>query len=246
MSSQTRPKVHPADWTPERISSFWDNYASIPHFRNRYFSLSCGEGVLEFADKFVSKDGLYLDYGCGRGDLMKVLLRRGRRCMGMDSSIENVLTVNEAFAGQALFAGAYSSAARDGLPGAADTVTLVEVVEHMPRRFAPLFLRQVADRMKTGGRIVITCPNAENIVKAEVLCPECGCCFHPVQHMQSLTPGDVAALAEEAGFRTVHAGATRFRRVGESRFVGGLLAGWYSLIRKAPHLVYIGEKRAEG
>lgn len=236
------PRVHPAAWSSDQITNFWDNYGSIPHFRQRFFSLNCGAGILEFAERFVPPQGLFLDYGCGQGDLMQVLLDRGRRCMGVDSSPENVRNANERFASTPGFLGAFSSSS-PGLPSEPTTVMLVEVIEHLPRSVAVEFLRGVAALVPTAGQIVITCPNGEDIAQAEVLCPECGCCFHPVQHMQSLRPADVAVLAASAGFEKIYVGATRFRRKGEIRIVSAVLAGWYALTRRSPHLVYVGRKR---
>lgn len=242
MSGSGRPAVHPADWTLERVSAFWDNYASVPHFRERFFSLTCGEGILEFVDRFVASQGVFLDYGCGQGDLMQILLARGRRCIGVDSSPENVRLVTEKLTGQPGFLGTYL-ASQAKLPVTPDTAMVVEVIEHMPRSFAVDFLRGVGAFLPAGGHVVITCPNQEDIARAEVLCPECACRFHPVQHMQSLAPSDVAALAESAGFDRVYAGATRFRRKGQSRLARGILAAWYAVIGQSPHLVYVGRKR---
>ena len=240
--SSDRPRVHPAEWSTEQITAFWDNYASIPHFRSRFFSLTWSEGVLEFAERFVSSKGVFLDYGCGQGDLIQVLLARGRRCMGVDSSPENIRITRGRFADHAGFLGTFATP-HSQLPEVPDTVTLIEVVEHMPRAAAGDFLRGIAELLPRGGHIVVTCPNHEDIVAAEVLCPECGCCFHPVQHMQSLVPSDVVTLANAAGFDTVFAGATRFRRKGELRLVRTIIVGWCSVVRRLPHLVYIGRKR---
>jgi hypothetical protein len=97
--------------------------------------------------------------------------------------------------------------------------------------------------LPAGGHILVSCPNQEDIGGAEVLCPECGCCFHPVQHMQSLAPADVAALASDAGFETVFAGATRLRRRGESRIYASFLATMVGLFGRPPHLIFVGRKR---
>jgi len=117
------------------------------------------------------------------------------------------------------------------------------VIEHMPRVMAADFLRAIGALLPAGAHIFVSCPNKEDIAAAEVLCPECACCFHPVQHMQSLAPADVAALANEAGYDTVFAGATRFRRRGESRLYNSLVVAWYMLIGRLPHLVFVGRKR---
>jgi len=240
--SSNRPVVHPADWTAERVATFWDNYASIPHLRARFFSLTWGEGILEFAERFVPTKGVFLDYGCGQGDLTQVLLQRDRRCMGVDSSPEGIRITRQRFTNDAAFLGAFLTP-HPQLPAVPDTVMLVEVIEHMPRTVAGDFLRGIAALLPQGGHVVVTCPNRENIVDAQVLCPECGCCFHPVQHMQSLAPSDVATLAEGAGFDTVYAGATRFRRKGELGFIRAIIVGWYWVFRCLPHLVYIGRKK---
>jgi hypothetical protein len=236
------PRVHLPAWTPEQITSFWDNYQSVPHFQTRWFSLTCGPGIVDFAERHVPKSGVILDYGCGRGDLMEILLARGRRCMGADSSPQNVLNTQKRFSSHAGFLGTFQTP-NPTLPTQPDTAFVIEVIEHMPRTAAADFLRGIGALLPAGGHIFVSCPNQEDIVAAEVLCPECGCCFHPVQHMQSLAPADVAALAGDAGFDTVFAGATRFRRRGENRVVGALLAGWSALLGRAPHLVFVGRKR---
>lgn len=240
--SQAGPRVHPPAWTPEQITTFWDNYQSVPHFQTRWFSLSCGPGIVDFAERFVDKQGVFLDYGCGRGDLMELLLAGGRHCIGVDSSPANVRTTQGRFEGRPGFLGAFQTP-DPALPTQPNTAMVVEVIEHMPRTMATDFLRGIAALLPPGGHIFVSCPNKEDIRAAEVLCPECGCCFHPVQHMQSLAPQDVAALANDAGFDTVLAGATRFRRNGESRIYGSLLAAWYTLTRQLPHLVFVGRKR---
>jgi SAM-dependent methyltransferase len=238
-----RPPVHTPDWTPEQIAAFWDNYGSIPHFRQRFFSLSWGVGILAIAEKFMPRDGVILDYGCGRGDLMQPMIDGGHRVMGCDASPDSVRTVAERFAGKPNFLGAFvpSDAAK---PADADVVTLVEVIEHLPPPAVPGLLAALAAHLKPGGHVIITCPHKENLQAAEVLCPECACRFHPVQHLQSLAPADVAAVAEAAGFRTMFARATRLRRKGESALLSAIIAAGARLVAQAPHLVYVGQKPA--
>src|SRR6188508_1739273 len=95
--SRSAPRVHPPAWTLEQITNFWDNYQSIPHFQTRWFSLTCGPGIVDFADRHIGKQGLVLDYGCGRGDLMELLLADGRRCVGVDGSPQNVRKTQSRF-----------------------------------------------------------------------------------------------------------------------------------------------------
>src|SRR5262245_2354150 len=104
--SSNGPRVHVPAWTPEQITRFWDNYQSIPHFQTRRFSLTCGPGIVDVADRYVAKQGVVLDYGCGRGDLMELMLARGRRCMGADGSPQNVANAQKRFAGRDGFLGA--------------------------------------------------------------------------------------------------------------------------------------------
>jgi hypothetical protein len=241
-SPSNPPRVHAAAWTPEQVTSFWDNFQSIPHFQTRWFSLTCGPGIIDFADRHVPEQGVYLDYGCGRGDLMELLLARGRRCLGVDGSPQNVLTTQKRLSNNPAFLGAFETPTPP-LPARPDMAFVVEVIEHIPRAQAADFLRGVGALLPVGGHIMITCPNQEDIRAVEVLCPECGCCFHPVQHMQSLAPPDVAALANEAGFDTVFTGATRWRRKGETRLYNAFLAALYHLFSRPPHLVFIGRKR---
>lgn len=242
VSSINGPRVHAPAWTPEQITSFWDNYQSIPHFQTRWFTQTCGPGIVDIAERHVPKANVFLDYGCGRGDLMETLLARGRRCMGADGSPQNVVNARKRFIGREGFLGAFETP-NPSLPSQPDLAFVVEVIEHVPRSLATDFLRAVGALLPVGGYILVSCPNQEDLVASEVLCPECACCFHPVQHMQSLTPTDVAALANQAGFDAVYARATRFRRRGESRLYASFLAAIYALFRHAPHLVFVGRKR---
>jgi hypothetical protein len=162
--------------------------------------------------------------------------------MGVDSSPENIRITQARFADDANFLGAFATPHAQ-LPAAPDTVMLVEVIEHMPRAAAVDFLRGIAALLPRGGQVMVTCPNREDLAKAEVICPECGCCFHPMQHMQSLAPSDVVTLADAAGFDKVYAGAMRFRRKGELRLIRSIIAAWYSILRCQPFLVYVGRKR---
>ena len=239
--SSEKPRVHPAEWSLQQVASFWDNYGSIAHFRDRFFSLTMGEGVLEFAQKFVPAGGTFLDYGCGRGDLLEVLIRRGTRAMGCDSSPDSVRAIEERFGGKENFLGAFQTPVSQ-VPVVPDTILLVEVIEHMPKSAVNEFLTGVGALLKPGGHVVITCPNGEDIVSAEVLCPECACRFHPVQHMQSLTPDVVESLAGGAGFQKVFSGATRLRRTGEWAAKAWTIARLRTWFGRPPHLVYVGRK----
>jgi len=118
-----------------------------------------------------------------------------------------------------------------------DVVFLVEVIEHLlDDQIAPV-LAEVRRLLATGGAVVVTAPNAEDLSAESVRCPDCGGVFHQFQHLRSLDPQSIAELFESHGFRTEKA---------EGVYWG--LTPW-AVIRTwlrnpgrlpRPHLLYVG------
>jgi SAM-dependent methyltransferase len=131
--------------------------------------------------------------------LIGYLLRR-HQCVGIDQSPESVATVNSRFGGNNRFRGAFSDS-RELPDGFADTVFVVEVVEHMDDRSLERLLAEARRILKPTGHLVVTTPNEENLRKAEVMCPECGCIFHNMQHLRSWSSKSLAEYLGRLGFR---------------------------------------------
>jgi SAM-dependent methyltransferase len=197
---------HSIEWTPEKITRFWDFAADWEPWHEDYFSKLMGEGIINFLKYLVPLKGIIIDYGCGPGYLLEHLLKEGARCIGIDSSPESVEKLNNRFRGHALWEGAYINSS-DNFPlkdKTADLVLCIETLEHLlPFQMDKLF-SELHDLIKPGvSRLFITVPNSENLARNQVYCADCGCVLHRYQHISSFTQESLQALLSEHGFRTI-------------------------------------------
>jgi SAM-dependent methyltransferase len=234
----TRYAPHGIEWTPEKVARLWDHYGAVPAFRPLYFSAHSGAAIVARADAELPLRGTrVLDFGAGHGDLLAHLFARGVAAAGLEFSERSAQSVRARFLDQPLFRGIEVA---DGLPSpfpdaSFDVVFLVEVVEHLLTGQVGPTVREVERLLVPGGHVVVTAPNAEELLYEQVHCPDCGATFHRWQHQRSLTPESVAELF--AGFEAV--------RVDALDWHGGRRARLRGLLRRAsppPHLLYVGRR----
>jgi SAM-dependent methyltransferase len=227
---------HAVTWTPEHIRRFWDHYSSNPALEDTYFAKNVGRHLIDYIGRRI-RIGTAVDFGCGRGDLIGYLLPR-HDCFGVEQSPESVATVNARFGGHARFRGAFVGSQQ--LPdGFADTVFAVEIVEHMDDASLQLVISEARRILRPGGHLVVTTPNDENLRKAEVMCPDCGCIFHNMQHLRSWSPGSLVEYLRRSGFRGSAKTTMLSNRNGLPRLAHMLLHR--ALRRPNGQLVYIGQ-----
>jgi SAM-dependent methyltransferase len=230
-------------WTEQSIARFWDWQATNQKTQQNYFSRMVGSSVLDVVQRRVGLRGTVVDVGAGTGFLTEELLRRRVDVIALDTSPESVTLLSERLANEPGFVGAkVSKITKLPLPDAtADFVFLIETIEHLDDRVGQDILRELFRIARPGGFVVITTPHNEDLSKAEVMCPDCGCRFHTMQHMRSFTRASLAREGEAAGFATVVCEATLF----SSRWVGTRLFQHlrFKLTGRAwPHLLYIGRR----
>ena len=230
-------ETHDVVWTPEKIAATWDFFSTNRAGSTWYFSSHAGRWIVKQVDREVGLGGKrILDFGCGRGDLLAHLFARGIAARGLELSKDSADETRGRFAGQPLFRGVATDAA-ELEDSSFDVVFLVEVIEHLlDDQIAPI-LGEVQRLLAPGGRLVVTCPNGEDLGAERVRCPDCGAAFHPFQHVRSLDPSSIAALFEGHGFRTekaqgVYWGLTPYAVVRTWLRNPGRLP--------TPHLLYIG------
>jgi SAM-dependent methyltransferase len=230
------------EWTPERIERFWNWYATQPDLVAGYFSGKVGHSILREIRRNVSLRGLVVDLGSGPGFMVDRLLEQRIRTVAIDSSRKSVEALNKRLGGREGFAGAIWSDGRIPLDdGVADTVLLLETIEHLDKSVFASMLQDIRRVLRPGGHIVVTTPHNENLAESEVLCPNCGCVFHRMQHLRSFDVGSLNRAMTEAGFQTALCKATYFS------LLRGLHASLERVRRRIerlpnPHLLYIGRK----
>lgn len=134
-----------------------------------------------------------LDVGCGSGDLLAALLRRGYSCTGLDSSLP-ALAAARAQGIDALLGDYHSGPLR---AESFDAVSMFHFLEHLPDpRYALEFARNV---LRPAGRLVVQVPNA-----ASWQCAALGARWSGLdvpRHLVNFRQADLERVVKQAGFR---------------------------------------------
>ena len=234
---------HPIAWDRDTSQRFWDQYVST-RGTERFFSRQVGDAIIRHMRRHgVPLSGRVLDFGCGPGFLLEKLAARGVTCEGLDFSPDSVTAAIERTKAHAACTGVHAvSALPSALADASFDVALnIETIEHLlDEDLSPTFV-EIHRLLKPGGTVVVTTPNDEDLAAASIMCPECGCEFHRMQHVRKWTRESLAAFMEAHGFRTQRVDTTTFSGTGET------LAWLKRLLerargRKPVNLVYIGSR----
>jgi 2-polyprenyl-3-methyl-5-hydroxy-6-metoxy-1,4-benzoquinol methylase len=195
-------ETHDVVWTPEKIAATWDFFSKGHPESDFYFSSLAGHWIVKRLDRDLGVRGKrILDFGCGRGDLLAQFFARGIAAEGLEFSEESARVTSERFANEPLFGGV-AVGSETLASGSFDVVLLVEVIEHLLDAQLTPTLAEVRRLLSPGGKVVVTCPNGEDLDMDSLRCPDCGAAFHRWQHLRSLDSRSIAALFEEHGFRT--------------------------------------------
>lgn len=234
--------IHEINWTNEKVARFWGYYSTLEAIENNYFSKQVGDTVIQFVRKHIPLTGNLLDYGCGPGFLIEKLLHERLASSGLDSVESNIRIIEAKFKDDPNFKGAYYA---DKLPTPLpdeqfDVVFLIETIEHLLPDERQAIIKEIHRILKRDGRLIVTTPNNENLDARKIVCPECGCVFHQMQHVSSWTTHSLSKLMAEGGFKKIVCTTKTFR----PKTLWGFLFRVADLVRRRPHvnLIYIGEK----
>ncbi|HEV2481834.1 MAG TPA: class I SAM-dependent methyltransferase [Puia sp.] len=240
--------VHKIDWTEEKVKNFWNFHNNYPAFENLWFSKQVGREIISFTRKFVEIKGAVLDYGIGKGHLTGYLMESDNiELYGCDFSDDTVVNVNRQFQSQSGFKGCslvkgFPSSFREGQ---FDIVFLIEAIEHLTDDYLLPTIEEIRRVLKPGGSVIVTTPNDEDLDLQDVICPDCGCVFHRVQHVRSFNTDSLGGLMQSFQFEKTFCGAVNFGDYKGKVLLKKIRNALRPLIGsdyKAPHLVYIGKK----
>src|SRR6266545_1392930 len=228
-------------WSDTHIDRFWTWRSRDPATQDRYFSRQVGPAILDEVSRHIALKGTVVDLGAGPGYLVEKLLQRRVDTLAVETSAAAVEHLLERHKSSRHFLGALlGSVERVPVPDeAASIVMLIEVIEHLSNDLLARAVRESWRIVKKGGHVVITTPHEEDLGASETMCPSCGCVYHTVQHLRSVSVKGLTELMSAAGFKNVACHATvfsRYRRPGSY-----VLKAAYRIRRsKYPHLFYVG------
>lgn len=243
MQNSDEFKPWPLEWSPVHIQRFWDWLGSDPVLSQNYFSRLLGDAILDEIARHVPIHGMIVDLGAGPGYLVEKLVARGTATVAVDTSPESVALLNQRLRHNPAFRGAYVSTI-DTVPlgdASADIVLVVEAVEHMDEEAFRSALGEAYRILRPGGSVVVTTPNEEDLRQNQIMCPNCGCMFHKVQHVRSWSSETLSTAMGALGFERRFSDAVLFSIY--SRPLRPMHRLKFVLRRtKLPHLMYIGVK----
>lgn len=175
----------------------------------------------------VTRGACVLEIGCGSGGLLRMLIARGARAVGVDTSAR-ALQLTRARVPSALVV---HSAADARLPfgdGAFDAILAQHVIEHLPDVDAAL--REWMRVLQPNGRLAIATPNARYPDPAH---------FADAEHTRVFTPDELRDTITRAGF-VVDECFTIFPYLGRVRALRALGVIAYHVFRRAPYFATRG------
>jgi 2-polyprenyl-3-methyl-5-hydroxy-6-metoxy-1,4-benzoquinol methylase len=146
----------------------------------------------------------HLDIGCGPGTLIGAY-GRARNSVGVDIACSQIEHAREKYGSDR--AAFYCSTVAE-LPVEVrdfDAVTAIEVIEHLAEEDVRLVLAGGIERLRPGGRLVVTTPNFGSAWPLiEIAVNRFGRVSYDVQHINKYRPRSLRRLLEELGLVDVH------------------------------------------
>jgi SAM-dependent methyltransferase len=254
VSTIARKSEH--DWQPAHIAQFWDWCTSSSERNQQYFASLVGRGIDRFLRRHARLEGRLLDFGCGSGHLLEILLQENPRLEGhgLEFSRESAAVTEKRLGGRENWRGAKHVS---GLPvpypgGHFDVVTFIETIEHLKEEWLEGTLRELHRLLRPGGRLLVTTPFDENLEASMVYCPFCRSEFHRMQHMRSFSCESLRRLLDRFDFDVLYCRNVNLRsyRGILDRLYLGVVEGGKNWIRAQrghkiappPHLVAVATK----
>jgi len=150
------------------------------------------EVTLSLAKRYIGDNAV--DIGAGSGALMRSFRKKykdKKSIVGIDISPKSE-EIQQGDCTNLQFA-----------DGSFDTCLATDLIEHLSDTDLDKFLNEANRILKTNGYGVFNTINNENLRKAMVTCPECGCTFHRTGHCQVFDEDRIRKLFSGRGFKVV-------------------------------------------
>ncbi|MCX7839223.1 MAG: class I SAM-dependent methyltransferase, partial [Anaerolineae bacterium] len=175
----------------------------------------------------VTRGARVLEIGCGSGGLLRMIVARGARAVGVDTSAR-ALQLARARVPSALAVHIAPDARLPFRDSAFDAILAQHVIEHLPAVDAAL--REWARVLKPNGRLAVATPNARYPDPAH---------FADAEHTRVFTPDELRDAITRAGF-VVDECFTIFPFLGRVRALRALGVIAYRAFRRVPYFATRG------
>ena len=192
-------RPEPLVWSHELVSRFWDGVSKAGLDAPVAFGRQNKEAVLWLTRNHLAPGGRHLDYGSGDGELAAYLIRKGYPFAVFEPSLDRQSRSNSALNGIEGFLGAAGAADA----GTFDVVTCFEVIEHLLDDDFERVCDEIAAYVRPGGKLIISCPNSEDLALSTVYCPVSNKMFHRWQHVRSISPDMMSGIWRIRGFEKI-------------------------------------------
>lgn len=235
-------KVKALEWNEENIEKFWNHHSQNPQ---KYFTSLYGKNIIKFVSKYINKKSSVLDYACGTGGLTKRLLEAGFFVSCTDMSARSRTIIHKMFNSHSAFKGVFSSDSFNEINFKVDVVILVEIVEHVSDNDLDQIFSNITQVLLSGGKIIITTPNDENLDHETVFCPCCENTFHRWQHVRSWNRDSLSKFILKKGFHNLVVKEVDFALSKDLGIFRYYLLSIYTRLfsRKKPNLCIVAEKK---
>lgn len=114
----------------------------------------------KFAYRIINPNDIVLDYGCGSGYGSRMLAEKASKVIGIDNDMQAIISAKSSYTKENLTFIEVDLLQDEGLfPSAMfDVIICYEVIEHLERHNGIELLRQLRQKLKSNGILLLSCP----------------------------------------------------------------------------------------
>ena len=243
-------KFHKVVWTDEKVKFFWDVQGNFE--LNDFFAYNAGGEVLKVvSNQMRLRNKLVLDYGSGPGHLIPHLQKyKVKKYFALDFSEECLKVLKKKYSKRINFGGSFLGIS-ESFKGKTyndyfDVVLSLETIEHLNDEHLDSMMSEIKRVLKKDGIVVLTTPNKEDLnhPSVSVVCPDCGCNFHRVQHMRSWSLPSIESYMKKNGFQTIRIIETNLKYKWLNK-IKNIIKWVIGKKVERKNLIYVGKRIAE-
>jgi ubiquinone/menaquinone biosynthesis C-methylase UbiE len=196
---------HYCVWTKSMIEFFWKVQTSSL-IVEQFYPIEYWQDLIQWArSKIKTKINKICDIGCGNGNMIKVLSENFpiAEIVGVDLTEDSLKLAKDRF--KSKYKITFKVGNITALPFPDDSIDLITVTEVLKHLFLEYFFKgfnEISKKLRNGGYFIASIPFNEKLIF--VSCPECGCVFHPYQHMIfEITYDDIKNVCHKNGLEVI-------------------------------------------